>query len=88
MYQTANNFDIKQKRHGIFVLLYVLLFFIIFVLHQHQTRSGKIKANKTQQISVKTQVFFVKSEPRLQDYKTTTASPNKSFYITFLDIFF
>ena len=32
--------------------------------HQHQTRSGKIKANKTQQISVKTQVFFVKIELR------------------------
>ena len=30
--------------------------------HQHQTKSGKINANKTQQISVKTQTFFVKTE--------------------------
>ena len=34
--------------------------------HQHQTRSEKIKANKTQQISVKTQVFFVKIELKLK----------------------
>ena len=29
--------------------------------HQHQRRSEEIKANKTQQISVKTQVFFCKN---------------------------
>ena len=29
--------------------------------HQHQTRSEEIKANKTQQISVKTKVFFCKN---------------------------
>ena len=29
---------------------------------QNQTRSGKIKANKTQQVSVTTQVFFVTAE--------------------------
>ena len=32
------------------------------ICHQQQTRSGKIKANKAQQISVKTKVFFVKTE--------------------------
>ena len=39
-------------------------------LYAHQARSGKIKTNKTQQILVTTQVFFVKSE--LQDILTTT----------------
>ena len=49
----VNNFDIKQKK----------AWNICFIIcHQHQTRSGKIKANKTQQISVKTQVFFVNTE--------------------------
>ena len=32
------------------------------ICRQHQTRSGKIKANKTQQILVKTQDFLVKTE--------------------------
>ena len=32
------------------------------ICHQHQARSGKIKANKTHQISVKTQVFFAKTQ--------------------------
>ena len=51
----VNNFNIKQKK----------AWNICFnICHQHQTRSGKIKANKTQQISVKTQVFFVKTELR------------------------
>ena len=44
----VNNFDIKQKKAW-------NICFIIF--HQDQTRSGKIKVNKTQQISVKTQIF-------------------------------
>ena len=49
----VSNFDIKQKK----------AWNISFIIcHQHQARSGKIKANKTQQISVKTQVFFVKTE--------------------------
>ena len=35
---------------------------ICFIIwHQPQTRSGRIKTNKTQQISAKTQVFFVKT---------------------------
>ena len=38
----VNNFDIKQKKTW-------NIYFII--CHQHQTRSGKTKANKTQQIS-------------------------------------
>ena len=47
-----NSFNIKQKR----------AWNICFIkYHQHQTRSGKIKANKTQQISVKTLVFFRKN---------------------------
>ena len=41
----VNNFDIKQKK----------AWNICFIIcHQHQTRSGKIKANKAQQILVKT----------------------------------
>ena len=49
----VNNFEIKQKK----------AWNICFTIcHKHQTRSGKIKANKTQQISVKTQVYFKKSE--------------------------
>ena len=43
----VNNPAIKQKRHNTCPAL----------CHQHQTRSAKIKANRTQQISVKTQVF-------------------------------
>ena len=51
----VNNFDIKQKK----------AWNICFIIcHQHQTRSGKIKTNKTHQSLVKTQVFFVKTEPR------------------------
>ena len=49
----VNNFDIKQKKTW-------NICFIIW--HQYQTRSRRIKPNKTQQISVKTQVFFVKTE--------------------------
>ena len=49
----VNNLDIKQNK----------AWNICFIIHhQHQTRSGKIKANKTQQISVTTQVFFIKIE--------------------------
>ena len=50
----VNNFDIKQKK----------AWDICFIIcHQHQTRSGKIKANKTKQISVKSQSsFYVKAE--------------------------
>ena len=47
----VNNFDIKQKK----------AWNICFIIcHQHQTRSGKIKANKTQPVSVKT-CFFCKN---------------------------
>ena len=49
----VNNFDIKQKK----------AWNICFIIcHQHQTRSGKIKTNKTMQISVTAQVFLVKTE--------------------------
>ena len=48
----VNNVDIKLK----------MAWNICFIIcHQHQTRSGKIKANKTQQVSVTTQVFFCKN---------------------------
>ena len=53
----ANNFYIKQKDP----------WNICFIKwHQNQTRSWRVKANKTQQISVKTQVFFVKTELQLK----------------------
>ena len=48
-----NNFNIKQKKAWNICFITCL---------QHQTRCGKIKANKTQQISVKTRAFFAKSE--------------------------
>ena len=54
---SLNVFDIKQKDTWI-------ICFIIW--HQHQTRSRKIKGNKTQQISVKTQIIFLKTEPQLK----------------------
>ena len=45
----VNNFDIKQKK----------AWNICFIIcHQHQTRSGKIKANNRQQVSVKTCFFL------------------------------
>ena len=48
-----NNFDIKQKKHGI----------CFIICHQYQIKSGEKKAIKTQHILVKTLVFFVKIEP-------------------------
>ena len=49
----VSSFDIKQKKR----------WNICFIIcHQHQTRSGRVKTNKTQQILVKTQVFFIKTE--------------------------
>ena len=38
--------------------------YLFYYMHcqQHQTRSGKIKANKTHQILATTQGFFVKTE--------------------------
>ena len=50
--QRVNNFDIKQKKAW-------NICFIIFP--QHQTGSGKIKANKTANFSHNTS-FFVKTE--------------------------
>ena len=47
-----NNFDIKQKK----------AWNICFIIcHQHQAKYAKIKTNKTQQISVKTQDFLRKN---------------------------
>ena len=56
---SLNDFDIKQKNTWI-------IRFIIW--HQHQPRSRNIKgnSNKTQQISVKTQIIFLKTEPQLK----------------------
>ena len=48
----VNNFDIKQNKP----------WNICFIIcNQHQTSSGKIKANKTQQISDTTQGFLRKN---------------------------
>ena len=69
-----NNFDIKQKRHEI----------CFIICHHQQTRSGKIKTNKIQQISVKTENFFIKIELRHIQLQLLV----KSFYIIFVDIFF
>ena len=53
----VNNFSIKQKQ----------AWNICFVIwNQHQTESRKIKANKTQQISVKAQVLFIITELQLK----------------------
>ena len=41
-----------------------LFIYLFFICHQHQTISGKIKTNKTQQTLFKTQVFFLKTELR------------------------
>ena len=57
MLPRVNNFDIKQKKAW-------NICFIIW--HQHQARSRKIKANKIQQILVKTQVLFVKTDLQLK----------------------
>ena len=71
----VNNFDIKQNK----------VWNICFIVcHQHQTRSRKIKANKTQKISVKTQGLFCKNWTT--KYLTTT--PSKSYFILFLLINF
>ena len=45
----VSNFNIKQKK---------VCNICFTICHLHQTRSGKIKNNKTQQISVKRQFFF------------------------------
>ena len=70
----VNNLDTKLK----------MAWNICFIIcHKHQTRSEKIKAYKTQQISVKTQVFFCKNWTKT--YLITT--PSKAFNIIFV-IFF
>ena len=71
----VNNVDIKHKKAWNICFI---------VCHQRQTRSAKIKANKTQQISVINISFFRKN--RTLTYLTTTSS--KSLYIVFVDIFF
>ena len=43
----VNNFDIKQKKAWSICLI---------ICHQNQTRSGKIKTNKTQDFFVKTEL--------------------------------
>ena len=57
------------------------------ICHQHQTRSGKIKnqkkKKKPQQMSVKTQVFFVKTEVRHIELQFLV-----NHFILFLLIFF
>ena len=57
--------------------------FCFNICHQHQTRAGKIKADKAQQILVKAQVFFKKNWTTT--YLTTT--PCKSIYPIFVNFF-
>ena len=65
----VNHFDIKQRK----------AWNIRFIIcRQHQTRSGKIKVNKTQQFRLKLK-FFRKN--RTITYLTIT--PGKTFYIIF-----
>ena len=71
---SVDNFNIKQK--GAWNICFI-------VYHQHQTRSGKIKTNETQQISVKTQVYFVKTN--LRHFKLQLLV---NHFILFLLIFF
>ena len=68
-----NNFDIKQKRHEI----------CFIICHHQQTRSGKIKTNKIQQISVKQKIFFIKTELRHIQLQLLV-----NHFILFLLIFF
>ena len=57
MLSRVNNFDIKQKRCVVLKKIFVLLY-----ATNTKQDLGQIKANKIQQISVKTQFFFVKAE--------------------------
>ena len=36
--------------------------YLFHYMPQQQTRSGKIKVNRTQQVSITTEVFFVETE--------------------------
>ena len=64
-------FDTKlqQEKRDIRILLPIIISILnkkagnicFIICHQHETRSGKINANKTKQISVKT-FFFVRAE--------------------------
>ena len=63
---------LTKKRHGIFFFFY---------MPPTPKKFGNIKASKTQHFSVKTKVFFVKTE---QQHLTIFHS--KSFYIIFVDI--
>ena len=68
----VNNFDINQKKAWDFFFFY---------MPPTPKKFGNIKASKTQHFSVKTKVFFVKTE---QQHLTIFHS--KSFYIIFVDI--
>ena len=61
----VNNFDIKKNGMETWNICFI-------ICHQYQTKSGKIKANKTQQMSVATQVFFRKNRTTTH----LTATPN------------
>ena len=70
----VNHFDIKQRKAWNICFM---------ICRQHQTRCGKIKANKTQQFRLKHK-FFRKN--RTITYLTIT--PSKTFYIIFCWYFF
>ena len=69
-----SNFDIKQKKHGIFISLYV----------PAPNKSWEDKDKQNTASSGQNTSFFCKNWTR--KYSTTT--PSKSFYIIFVDIFF
>ena len=56
--------------------------YLFYCVPSAPNNTGKIKANKTQKSSVKTQVICKNGTTT---YSTTT--PSKSFYINFVDIF-
>ena len=55
--------------------------YLFYCMPSAPNKTGKIKANKTQKISVKTQVICKNGTT------TNSRTPSKSFYINFVDIF-
>ena len=65
----VNNYNIEKKKKSLNICF--------IICHQHHTRSGKLNPNKTQQISVTTQVSFVKTE-------TTTHSTTTPYILLYI----
>ena len=49
---------------SLFYLIKKAMEYLLYFIHQHQTKSGKIHPDKTHQILVTTQFFFLKTELR------------------------